>query len=122
MLRNGARQLLGRISLTSRQSHNSPVTKLNPALHGFTAELAKKQPCFKVSPMDVHILSEPHQFYKRLLVCYRRVETDVLSLTQSYLQDMIRRARKRIFISSLYIGSSDRELACIRILAVLRCD
>lgn len=50
-----------------------------------------EQPKFSVSPHDIRILSKPTQFYVTLI-------------------DMIRRAQTRIFISSLYLGSSESEL------------
>ncbi|KAG1858071.1 hypothetical protein DFJ58DRAFT_877132, partial [Suillus subalutaceus] len=44
-----------------------------------------------VASKDVHVLSQPSEFYKNLL-------------------NIIRRARQRIFLSSLYIGFSETEL------------
>ncbi|KII88182.1 hypothetical protein PLICRDRAFT_91952 [Plicaturopsis crispa FD-325 SS-3] len=64
---------------------------VHPSIRGFARSLNKKQPCFSMASRDVDILSRPDEFYRRLL-------------------DMIRRARKRIFISSLYIGSKEHEL------------
>ncbi|EJU00697.1 hypothetical protein DACRYDRAFT_89660 [Dacryopinax primogenitus] len=52
---------------------------------------AKAHPTFSLSSKDVTILSEPRQFYKALL-------------------DMVKRARRRIFLSSLYIGTEETEL------------
>ncbi|KAJ6507731.1 hypothetical protein C8R47DRAFT_1004973 [Mycena vitilis] len=67
----------------------SSVPKFRPRLEDFTAKL--QQPKFTVSPHDIRILSKPTQFYSQLI-------------------DMIRRAQTRIFISSLYLGSSESEL------------
>ncbi|KAJ7196846.1 hypothetical protein GGX14DRAFT_375736 [Mycena pura] len=50
-----------------------------------------KLPKFSVAPDDIRILSKPAQFYSQLI-------------------DMIHRAQTRIFISSLYLGSSETEL------------
>ncbi|KAF9260044.1 hypothetical protein L218DRAFT_974461 [Marasmius fiardii PR-910] len=54
-------------------------------------ELRQRQPYFAVSPRDVKILKRPNEFYSQLLA-------------------MIRRAEKTIFLSSLYVGSSEAEL------------
>ena len=54
--------LLHRITLTSTRKFHNP-------LQAFTIELENKQPCFKISQKNVHILFEPQQFYHRLLVC-----------------------------------------------------
>ncbi|KAG7089268.1 hypothetical protein E1B28_010966 [Marasmius oreades] len=54
-------------------------------------ELCRSQPLFTVSPRDVKILKRPDEFYSQLLT-------------------MIRGAERRIFLSSLYIGSSESEL------------
>ncbi|KZT70067.1 hypothetical protein DAEQUDRAFT_750479 [Daedalea quercina L-15889] len=67
------------------------MSALEPSVQRFTYELAKHQPCYAISASSVNILTEPRQFYRCLL-------------------DMIRRARRRLFISSLYIGSEDLEL------------
>ncbi|KAK2460265.1 hypothetical protein APHAL10511_007654 [Amanita phalloides] len=64
---------------------------LHPSIHDFTKEVVKTQPKFLLSPNAVQVLSEPEQFYRTLL-------------------HMIRRAKQRVFLSSLYIGSSEFEL------------
>ncbi|KAI6036396.1 hypothetical protein BKA83DRAFT_669927 [Pisolithus microcarpus] len=66
-----------------------------PVLRDLASALAVNQPCFSLSSKDVHILHEPAHFYSRLLV---------------RLRSAIRRARRRIFLSSLYLGSEEREL------------
>uniref|UniRef100_A0A0W0F6X7 CDP-diacylglycerol--glycerol-3-phosphate 3-phosphatidyltransferase n=1 Tax=Moniliophthora roreri TaxID=221103 RepID=A0A0W0F6X7_MONRR len=72
--------------------HASSVTRqLHPAVRQLASELGQKQPAFAVSPNDVHVLKQPSEFYSRLL-------------------EMIQRAERRIFLSSLYIGSSEGEL------------
>ncbi|KAJ7846155.1 hypothetical protein B0H13DRAFT_2093898, partial [Mycena leptocephala] len=67
----------------------SSASNFHPMVQGFAAKL--QQPKFGVSPNDIRILSKPTQFYSQLI-------------------DMIRRAQTRIFISSLYLGSSESEL------------
>lgn len=62
------RYLVRRLTLKSTCIRNVSTTHLDPAIRGFTADLARKQPCFAMSSKDVHILSEPPQFYQRLLV------------------------------------------------------
>ncbi|TFK69949.1 CDP-diacylglycerol-glycerol-3-phosphate 3-phosphatidyltransferase [Pluteus cervinus] len=63
----------------------------HPIVREFTEKLAKKQPAFAVSAERISVLSEPSEFYSLLL-------------------SMIERAQKRIFISSLYIGSEESAL------------
>ncbi|KAF8517502.1 hypothetical protein BU17DRAFT_76357 [Hysterangium stoloniferum] len=53
--------------------------------------LSHSQPCIPVCAKNVKVLYSPSEFYHTLL-------------------DMIRRAEHRIFLSSLYIGSSEDEL------------
>ncbi|GLB40614.1 putative CDP-diacylglycerol-glycerol-3-phosphate 3-phosphatidyltransferase [Lyophyllum shimeji] len=64
---------------------------IHPSVREVTRGLAQKHPVFRVSSSKISVLNEPRQFYALLL-------------------DMIRRAEYRIFISSLYIGSSETEL------------
>ncbi|KAF5346551.1 hypothetical protein D9757_014187 [Collybiopsis confluens] len=59
--------------------------------HDLTAELSQNLPRFTVPADGILVLAQPSEFYSILL-------------------DMIRNAEKRIFISSLYIGSSEHEL------------
>ncbi|KAA1469243.1 CDP-diacylglycerol-glycerol-3-phosphate 3-phosphatidyltransferase [Dentipellis sp. KUC8613] len=79
-----------RLSLHA-SSNGAWSTALHPCIRDFASSLAQTQPCFSVSSNKIRVLYEPHDFYSNLL-------------------DMIRRARRRIFISSLYIGSSEKEL------------
>ncbi|KZS89970.1 hypothetical protein SISNIDRAFT_444667 [Sistotremastrum niveocremeum HHB9708] len=76
--------------------------KLKPPLrtrsaHGFASldpfvkDIASVQPTFPLASKNVKILKEPTDFYAELL-------------------NLIRRARRRLFISSLYIGHSETEL------------
>ncbi|KAJ7145065.1 hypothetical protein C8R43DRAFT_1012747 [Mycena crocata] len=85
-------RLLGRVPLakTCIQVHRMRChASLHPMIQGFAGRL--QQPKFAVSPDDIQVLSKPTDFYLKLL-------------------DMIRRAQTRIFISSLYVGSSESEL------------
>ncbi|KAJ7471402.1 hypothetical protein B0H11DRAFT_2039814 [Mycena galericulata] len=88
-------RLFGRVQPTKlctqwfRLMSISTVSSLHPMIRGFAPKL--EQPKFSVSPDRIRILSEPTQFYSQIL-------------------DMIRRAQTRIFISSLYLGSSESEL------------
>ncbi|KAF8972239.1 hypothetical protein BDZ97DRAFT_1901356 [Flammula alnicola] len=67
------------------------TTYIDPSIREFTSALASKQPVFQLPPSSVRILTEPSQFYATLL-------------------DMINKAERRIFFSSLYIGSEEKEL------------
>lgn len=113
--RANIRPLLSRKLL--RQLYSNPIcirylstARLDPAIRNFAAALGKKQPCFSISPQNVCVLSAPNQFYQRLLVsdCYICLVTEACFAYES--QDMVRRARRRIFISSLYIGYADKRL------------
>ncbi|KAG1890819.1 hypothetical protein F4604DRAFT_1702475 [Suillus subluteus] len=76
----------------SKCARNFSITrKFDPTIREFVSRLAQKQPSFGVASKDVHVLSQPSEFYKNLL-------------------NIIRRARQRIFLSSLYIGFSETEL------------
>lgn len=76
----------------SKCARNFSTTRtFDPTIREFVSRLAQKQPGFRVASKDVHVLLQPSEFYKNLL-------------------NIIRRARRRIFLSSLYIGSSETEL------------
>ncbi|KAI8989810.1 hypothetical protein BD414DRAFT_485242 [Trametes punicea] len=67
------------------------TASFDPKIRQFLVKLAEHQPCFPMSSSSVSIIHEPRLFYQALL-------------------SMIRQARHRLFISSLYIGSEDVEL------------
>ncbi|EPQ57779.1 hypothetical protein GLOTRDRAFT_71652 [Gloeophyllum trabeum ATCC 11539] len=73
------------------QSRRIATSFSETTTEGIARKLAERQPCFALSPADVRVLLAPKQFYDNLL-------------------GMIRRARKRVFLSSLYIGSEEGEL------------
>ncbi|KAF4608259.1 CDP-diacylglycerol--glycerol-3-phosphate 3-phosphatidyltransferase [Pleurotus pulmonarius] len=70
----------------ARRAHS-----FHPLINGFVSALQREQPCLAVSPHKIQILSQPSSFYEKLLA-------------------MIRRAKTRIFLSSLYIGSGESQL------------
>ncbi|KAF5334855.1 hypothetical protein D9758_014298 [Tetrapyrgos nigripes] len=80
-------------SFWAQKSHISTKTrvKYDNTIRDFTSELSQRQPSFSVPANGVRILSQPSEFYALLL-------------------DMIKNAEKRIFLSSLYIGSGESEL------------
>jgi phosphatidylserine/phosphatidylglycerophosphate/cardiolipin synthase-like enzyme len=57
----------------------------------FVGELDKIAPSFKVNGSQIQVLQSPAEFYETL-------------------KDKIRNAERRIFLSTLYIGKSEREL------------
>lgn len=57
----------------------------------FTAELDRIAPSFKINGSQIRVLQSPAEFYETL-------------------KDKIRNAERRIFLSTLYIGKSEREL------------
>ncbi|KAJ7614097.1 hypothetical protein FB45DRAFT_937949 [Roridomyces roridus] len=83
-------QLSGRVRTLQRCCALRFASSLHPLVRGLPAKL-QQQPKFSVSPKKIQILAKPTQFYSQLL-------------------EMIRHAQARIFISSLYLGSSESEL------------
>ncbi|KAM0746889.1 hypothetical protein T439DRAFT_329578 [Meredithblackwellia eburnea MCA 4105] len=75
-----------------RQLRLEPLTleHRHPAFKVLSYEL-DPLPAFRTNGKDVKVLKEPQQFYRRLL-------------------DKIRRAKRRIFIASLYVGKEEHEL------------
>ncbi|KKK19568.1 CDP-diacylglycerol--glycerol-3-phosphate 3-phosphatidyltransferase [Aspergillus ochraceoroseus] len=69
---------------TAAQSSASPLGSI-------TAELDRIAPCFEVPASRISILDSPASFY-------------------STLKNKIRKARKRIYLSTLYIGKTEYEL------------
>jgi CDP-diacylglycerol--glycerol-3-phosphate 3-phosphatidyltransferase len=57
----------------------------------FTGELDRIAPSFRVSGSQIQVLQSPTEFYETL-------------------KDKIRNAERRIFLSTLYIGKSEKEL------------
>ncbi|KAI6132057.1 hypothetical protein EDD16DRAFT_669646 [Pisolithus croceorrhizus] len=89
---NANRRTCAAALFKSFSCHRNIATQhLHPCLRDLTSALAVNQPCFSLSSKDVRILHEPTHFYSRLL-------------------EIIRRARRRVFLSSLYIGPEEREL------------
>ncbi|WVQ85456.1 hypothetical protein IAT38_007621 [Cryptococcus sp. DSM 104549] len=80
-------------SLSSPQSNSPP--KLQPhqyaAFEKLSAGLSASQPCFGARGDEVELLTSPELFYGRLI-------------------EMVKRAKRRILISSLYIGTEEGEL------------
>ncbi|KAI0636588.1 hypothetical protein C8Q77DRAFT_1189038 [Trametes polyzona] len=75
----------------AQRPRNISTAPFDPTIRQFLVKLAEHQPCFSMSSSSVSILHEPRLFYQTLL-------------------SMIRKARHRLFLSSLYIGSEDIEL------------
>ncbi|KAI9065419.1 hypothetical protein FKP32DRAFT_1665412 [Trametes sanguinea] len=75
----------------AQRPRNVSTVSFDPTIRQFLVKLAEHQPCFSMRSSDVSIMHEPRLFYQTLL-------------------NMIRNARHRLFISSLYIGSEDIEL------------
>lgn len=70
--------------------HGSPVSPLG-ALSPLTSELDHIAPSFDLRGDQIEVIQTPAQFYETLKV-------------------RIRSARRRIFLSTLYVGKSEREL------------
>lgn len=82
-----------------RFSASSSATAPSPAAQGtgvgalapFVSELDNLAPAFDIKGSDVSILRTPAEFYETL-------------------KDRIRKAERRVFLSTLYIGKSEQEL------------
>ncbi|KAI0362536.1 hypothetical protein OH77DRAFT_1388512 [Trametes cingulata] len=75
----------------AHRPRNISTASFDPTIRQFLVKLAEHQPCFSMNSSHVSILHEPQLFYQKLL-------------------NMIRTARHRVFLSSLYIGAEDVEL------------
>ncbi|WWC86145.1 uncharacterized protein L201_001018 [Kwoniella dendrophila CBS 6074] len=76
---------------SSSQLIQKPQPHQHPAFETLSSELSLTQPCFGARGDEVELLTSPQMFYARLL-------------------EMIKRAKRRILISSLYIGAEEGEL------------
>ncbi|CED84006.1 Phosphatidylglycerolphosphate synthase [Phaffia rhodozyma] len=89
------RPLLPHNALSVRYAHSEPKLKADPITE-LGKTFGETQPRFPVRGDEIEVLSEPEQFYKALL-------------------GLIKRAKRRLVISSLYIGTEQDELlAAIR--------
>ncbi|WVF70894.1 hypothetical protein IAT40_005689 [Kwoniella sp. CBS 6097] len=79
----------------STSSASAPIQRphphQHPAFERLSTALTSTQPCFGARGDEVELLTSPEGFYKRLL-------------------EMVKRAKKRVIISSLYIGTEEGEL------------
>ncbi|KAH6913466.1 CDP-diacylglycerol-glycerol-3-phosphate 3-phosphatidyltransferase [Coprinopsis sp. MPI-PUGE-AT-0042] len=95
LVANSARRVLARRQHTciSRavQAYYASTSSIHPVIREFAGELRGTQPTFRVEPQSIRILGKPSAFLATLLA-------------------MIDRAEKRVFISSLYIGSKEAKL------------
>lgn len=69
----------------------SPATSSAGMLAPFVNELDRIAPSFKINGSQIRVLQTPTEFYETL-------------------KDKIRSAERRIFLSTLYIGKSEKEL------------
>ncbi|WVQ97237.1 hypothetical protein IAU59_004347 [Kwoniella sp. CBS 9459] len=76
---------------TSSAPIQRPHPHQHPAFEQLSAALSGSQPCFGARGDEVELLTSPEGFYKRLI-------------------EMVKRAKRRIIISSLYIGTEEGEL------------
>ncbi|KDQ16848.1 hypothetical protein BOTBODRAFT_106477 [Botryobasidium botryosum FD-172 SS1] len=84
-------RLLSRALSANAACRRTYGTCASHALQPLLGSLHASQPAFALSSKDVRILSKPDEFYQKLL-------------------NMIRHAKRRIFISTLYIGVAETEL------------
>jgi CDP-diacylglycerol--glycerol-3-phosphate 3-phosphatidyltransferase len=77
-------------------------------LGGLTVELDRIAPRFEVQPSHIQILNSPTSFYETLKARNVTLDAKIFKLTKS--QRKIRGAKKRIYLSTLYIGKTEFEL------------
>ncbi|KAK2742310.1 CDP-diacylglycerol--glycerol-3-phosphate 3-phosphatidyltransferase [Myotisia sp. PD_48] len=96
--RSWKRSSTKRFSPTRRFSSNSaPIagyTSSSSPLGGLTVELDRLAPKFELSASDIRILDSPATFY-------------------AALKDKIRNAKRRVYLSTLYIGKTEHELISV---------
>ncbi|OCF42488.1 CDP-diacylglycerol-glycerol-3-phosphate 3-phosphatidyltransferase [Kwoniella heveanensis CBS 569] len=82
-------------TFTSTSTSNAPIQRphphQHPAFEQLASALSSTQPCFGARGDEVELLTSPEGFYKRLI-------------------EMVKRAKRRVIISSLYIGTEESEL------------
>jgi len=91
---------------------NSSATT-HGVLAPFTSELDKIAPSFQINGSQIEILKTPADFYETLKVWFliRTISTfHIKAANYGMTQTKIRTAKRRIFLSTLYIGKSEREL------------
>jgi CDP-diacylglycerol--glycerol-3-phosphate 3-phosphatidyltransferase len=71
--------------------HPPAIPHSSPAFEELAAALSSSQPCFGARGDEITLMDSPTAFYDALI-------------------DMISRAKRRIIISSLYIGAEESEL------------
>ncbi|OTA67973.1 hypothetical protein K449DRAFT_324171 [Hypoxylon sp. EC38] len=84
-------QFCRRYSIPSSPAPTASSASSTGMLAPFVNELDKIAPSFKISGSQIHIIKTPSDFYETL-------------------KARIRSAKKRIFLSTLYIGKSEKEL------------
>ncbi|KAH9945777.1 CDP-diacylglycerol-glycerol-3-phosphate 3-phosphatidyltransferase [Epithele typhae] len=77
--------------VASQRPRHVSTASFDPTIRQFLVKLGEHQPCFSMHSSKVTIMHEPRIFYQNLL-------------------NMIRNAKHRLFLSSLYIGHEDVEL------------
>lgn len=99
-----------RLSRNASRSAHLATSHLDRSIQGFVEKLSNRQPTFNVRASNIRILQQPKEFYECLLV--GTINTSGSHSDYILVQDMISRAEKDIFLSSLYIGSKEGELVC----------
>lgn len=77
--------------MPSQGAPQSAALSQTGMLAPFVSELDRIAPSFKINGAQIRVLQTPSEFYETL-------------------KDKIRGAEKRIFLSTLYIGKSEKEL------------
>jgi CDP-diacylglycerol--glycerol-3-phosphate 3-phosphatidyltransferase len=92
----------------ARRLHFANGQPRHPAFDDLATSLVSL-PEFRTRGADVHIIYEPSEFYKTLLV---RLPAPVIGTRSEpfNVQRRISEAKRRIFIASLYIGKEEKEL------------
>jgi phosphatidylserine/phosphatidylglycerophosphate/cardiolipin synthase-like enzyme len=80
--------------LQYRARSSSPAISPHPSVKDLSDTLSGLQPCFGARGDEIKLLGSPQEFHALLL-------------------EMIKRAKRRIVISSLYIGAEEEELVSL---------
>lgn len=91
VIRDNARKASLSVPITYASMSTSAVAELHPSILSLTKKLDQLAPRFELQTGEVEVLSTPQEFYDTL-------------------RAKISGAKRRIFLSSLYIGKEEQEL------------
>jgi len=89
----------------------APIQSSAAPIASITNELDKLSPRFDVPAESIEILRTPAEFYATLKA--RETLSTFVSLTDKREQAKILNAKRRIYLSTLYVGKSEHELVSL---------